>query len=238
MKTADLLADPDLRLRPLACADALDRPVRQVFVTDLPDPSRYLDGGELVLTGLMWRRGPYDSVPFVAALAARRVAALAAGEAAAPVPGDLVEACERYGVPLVAVPAETTLSRVMAIVVRRLDAETAEGDTAVPASHAALLARLPEDARRRFRQQVLGAVIGYDRRHRSDLLGTLTQFLACSCSWTAAARALNLHVNTLRYRVRRIEQLTGRDLSRLEDRVDLLLAVSLAASAREGVRAS
>nr|WP_084693490.1 PucR family transcriptional regulator ligand-binding domain-containing protein [Actinomadura atramentaria] len=225
MKTADLLEDPDLALRPLACAAALDRPVRQVFVTDLPDPSRYLDGGELVLTGLMWRRGPYDSVPFVASLAARRVAALGAGEAAAPVPDDLVAACERYGVPLVAVPAETTLSRVMAIVVRRLDAETGDPGAAVPASHAALLARLPAEARRGFRQQVLGAITAYDRRYRSDLLGTLTQFLACSGSWTACARRLNLHVNTLRYRIRRIEELTGRDLSSLEDRVDLLLAL-------------
>ncbi|WP_067482673.1 PucR family transcriptional regulator [Actinomadura hibisca] len=224
MRTAELLHDPELRLRPLACPERLDRPVRQVFVTDLPDPTRYLDGGELVLTGLMWRRGPYDSVPFVAALAAKRITALAAGEATAPVPDDLVAACERYGIPLVAVPAETTLSRVMTVVLRRLDAETGEPDDA-PASHAALLARLPADARRRFRQQVLGAVIGYDLRHRSDLLGTLAQFLACSGSWTACARRLNLHVNTLRYRIRRIEELTGRDLSSLDDRVDLLLAL-------------
>nr|WP_308286851.1 PucR family transcriptional regulator ligand-binding domain-containing protein [Actinomadura parmotrematis] len=224
MKTLDLLDDLDLRLRPLACAERLDRPIRQVFVTDLPDPSRYLDGGELVLTGLMWRRGPYDSAPFVAALAAERISALAAGEAAQPVPADLVEACERYGVPLVAVPAETPLSRLMAIVVRRLDAETGDPDV-LPSSHAALLARLPAEARRTFRQQVLGAVIGYDRRYRSDLLGTLDRFLACSGSWTACARLLNLHVNTLRYRIRRIEELTGRDLSSLDDRVDLLLAL-------------
>ncbi len=35
----------------------LDRELRSVMVTDLPDPSRYLRGGELVVTGLLWRGG-------------------------------------------------------------------------------------------------------------------------------------------------------------------------------------
>ena len=39
------------------------------------------------------------------------------------------------------------------------------------------------------------------------------------------AEMLHLHVNTVRYRVERIEELTGRDLSRLEDRVDVFLAL-------------
>jgi DNA-binding PucR family transcriptional regulator len=38
---------------------------------------------------------------------------------------------------------------------------------------------------------------------------------------------LHLHVNTLRYRVGRIEELTGRDLARFADRVDLYLALEL-----------
>jgi DNA-binding PucR family transcriptional regulator len=32
-------------------------------------------------------------------------------------------------------------------------------------------------------------------------------------------------VNTVRYRIERVEQLAGRDLSRLEDRVDVFLAL-------------
>ena len=39
--------------------------------------------------------------------------------------------------------------------------------------------------------------------------------------------AIRLHVNTLRYRIGRIEELTGRDLSKLEDRVDFYLALEL-----------
>jgi DNA-binding PucR family transcriptional regulator len=36
---------------------------------------------------------------------------------------------------------------------------------------------------------------------------------------------MHLHVNTVRYRIGRVEQLSGRDLARIEDRVDLFLAL-------------
>ena len=74
------------------------------MTTDLRDPSRYLSGGELVLTGLAWRRAPEDSEPFVRILAAAGVAGLAAGEAElGTVPEDLVAACARHRLPLFAV---------------------------------------------------------------------------------------------------------------------------------------
>jgi sugar diacid utilization regulator len=95
------------------------------------------------------------------------------------------------------------------------------------ASHALLLATVPEDLRRSFRARLLGPVIAYDREHRSDLLTTLQVFLECSGSWTRCAERLHLHVNTLRYRIGRIEQLTGRNLSSFTDRVDLFLALRL-----------
>ncbi|WP_434094065.1 PucR family transcriptional regulator ligand-binding domain-containing protein, partial [Saccharopolyspora kobensis] len=68
MLLGDLLADPELGLVPLHGADRADRPVRGVYITDLIDPRRYLNGGELVLSGLMWHNGPADSERFVAAL--------------------------------------------------------------------------------------------------------------------------------------------------------------------------
>ncbi|WP_411074206.1 PucR family transcriptional regulator [Streptomyces sp. cmx-4-7] len=57
------------------------------------------------------------------------------------------------------------------------------------------------------------------------LLETLEAFLAHDCSWTRTAEALHIHVNTVHYRVERIETLTGRDLSRLDDRADLRAAL-------------
>ena len=50
---------------------------------------------------------------------------------------------------------------------------------------------------------------------------------ACSGSWNAAAAKMYVHVNTVRYRIRRVEELTGRDLSSLTDQVDFLLALRI-----------
>jgi hypothetical protein len=95
------------------------------------------------------------------------------------------------------------------------------------ASHVLLLAAVPEPARRSFRERLLGPLVAYDRAHDADLVGTLDAFLECSGSWSRCAARLHVHVNTLRYRLRRIEELTGRDLRRLADRVDFFLALRL-----------
>jgi DNA-binding PucR family transcriptional regulator len=93
------------------------------------------------------------------------------------------------------------------------------------ALHQLLLAGVPEDLRGSLRRRLLGPVLDYDAAHGSDLLGTLRVFLDCSGSWTAAAARLHVHVNTLRYRVGRVEELLGADLSNFAERVDLYLAL-------------
>ncbi|MEZ3179066.1 PucR family transcriptional regulator ligand-binding domain-containing protein [Streptomyces pimonensis] len=95
------------------------------------------------------------------------------------------------------------------------------------ASHVLLLPFVPDDVRRAFTARLLGPLRDYDRRHRAELITTLEAFLDCDGSWTRCASRLHLHVNTLRYRVGRIEQLTGRDLSRLEDKLDFFLALRM-----------
>ncbi|SCK42735.1 PucR family transcriptional regulator ligand-binding domain-containing protein [Streptomyces sp. WMMB 322] len=95
------------------------------------------------------------------------------------------------------------------------------------ASHVLLLPFVPDDVRRAFTARLLAPLRDYDRRHRAELLPTLAAFLDADGSWTRCADGLHLHVNTLRYRMSRIEQLTGRDLSRLEDRLDFFLALRL-----------
>jgi hypothetical protein len=116
-----LVAAPGLRLRVLAGARGLDRPITGVFTTDLLDPRRYLSGGELVLTGLMWRRSEADSGTFVAALAEAGVAALAAGDAAlGSVPPDLVHACREHRLPLLEVPVDVSFAAITEQVMRAL----------------------------------------------------------------------------------------------------------------------
>jgi sugar diacid utilization regulator len=95
------------------------------------------------------------------------------------------------------------------------------------ASHELLLASVPGSVLRSFRQRLLGPLQAYDERHRAELLPTLRQFLACSGSWNACAASMYVHVNTVRYRIRRIEELTGRDLSCLDDQVDFFLALRI-----------
>ncbi|TQM45938.1 PucR family transcriptional regulator [Pseudonocardia cypriaca] len=130
MQLRDLLAHPALGLRLLHAGsgpDAIDRPVRWVYTTDLIDPARYLSGGELVISGLVWRRKPADSERFVAAVAGAGAVALAAGEAVFHgIPDDLVDACRRHDLPLLAVPEEVSFAAVTELVVGALTA--ARGD--------------------------------------------------------------------------------------------------------------
>jgi DNA-binding PucR family transcriptional regulator len=93
-------------------------------------------------------------------------------------------------------------------------------------SHRALLAAVPARLRRTFGRQLLAPLVDYDALHGSDLVGTAASFLNSCGSWQRSAEELHVHVNTLRYRIARIEQLTGRSMSSMHDRVDLYLALS------------
>ncbi|WP_256461859.1 PucR family transcriptional regulator [Nocardia alni] len=90
-----------------------------------------------------------------------------------------------------------------------------------------LLAGTPDSLRRSYCHRVLGPLVDYDTRCRTDLLDTLAAYLAASGSWQTVAAERHVHVNTLRYRIRRVEELTGRDLSQWRDRLDFQLALDL-----------
>jgi DNA-binding PucR family transcriptional regulator len=94
-----------------------------------------------------------------------------------------------------------------------------------PALHELLLASVPVPVLRSSRERLLGPLRDYDARHKAELLPTLTSFLDCDGSWSACASRMYVHVNTVRYRISRIEALTGRDMSALADRVDFFLAL-------------
>ncbi|MGC5020762.1 PucR family transcriptional regulator [Micromonospora sp. DT47] len=148
MLLREALGIPQLRLSVLAGADDLDRPLTRVYVTDLLDPRRYLSGGEVVLTGLMWRRAPADSETFVAACAAAGVAAIGAGDAAyGSVPADLVEACRTHQVPLFEVPVEVSFRDILDEVNPSLWARRATGLATVLVRHRGLAAAMAAGAR-------------------------------------------------------------------------------------------
>lgn len=101
----------------------------------------------------------------------------------------------------------------------------ASGDRATSA--VMLLSAVPDRLRRSYAAAVLNEVVEYDRRTGADLLLTLRAFLDCNGSWSRTAQQLHLHLNTVRYRITRVEELTGRDLSRMDDRADVYLALHL-----------
>ena len=57
------------------------------------------------------------------------------------------------------------------------------------------------------------------------MIRSLEAFIEQNGQWERAARELYCHRHTLRYRIRRVEQLTGRDLSSARDRIEFWLAL-------------
>ncbi|MFF7632425.1 PucR family transcriptional regulator [Kitasatospora sp. NPDC008050] len=92
-------------------------------------------------------------------------------------------------------------------------------------SLAALVRGIPAEVAAAYRRRLLDPLTEHDRSTGGVLLATLVTFLDHDCSWARTAEVLHVHVNTVHYRVRRIEELTGRDLSRLDDRLDLRAAL-------------
>ncbi|HWK28395.1 MAG TPA: PucR family transcriptional regulator ligand-binding domain-containing protein [Solirubrobacter sp.] len=73
--------------------------------------------------------------------------------------------------------------------------------------------------------RVLGPLIEYDREHGADLVHSLEQFLEANRSWRRAAETLFVHKQTLVYRMKRVEELTGRRLDDTGDVAELWLAL-------------
>jgi purine catabolism regulator len=114
----------------------------------------------------------------------------------------------------------------------------ADGDAPDVASHrdlgafTLLLALQDDDALRLYSDGLLDPIEGTEGEYGGELLRSLEAFIENNGNWERAARALYCHRHTLRYRIRKIEELTGRDLSRATDRIELWLALR----ARELVR--
>lgn len=84
-----------------------------------------------------------------------------------------------------------------------------------------------DDSIREFVRQMLGGIIEYDERKDGRLLETLRVYFEANCSQQDAADQLFVHHKTVRYRLTRIEELSGLDLSKHEDRINLDLALKV-----------
>jgi sugar diacid utilization regulator len=92
-------------------------------------------------------------------------------------------------------------------------------------THRMLLGLHDRGVLRRFADDILGPLRTHDEQNGTELERTLRVFLGNDGHWSTTAAELYIHVNTLRNRITRITDLTDRDVTRLEDRVDLFLAL-------------
>ncbi|MGA5095853.1 PucR family transcriptional regulator [Streptomyces lavendulocolor] len=75
-----------------------------------------------------------------------------------------------------------------------------------------------------FVREWLGQLIDYDSRHHAAMVETLSRYFDCGGNYDEAAASLAIHRSTLRYRLRRIREISGNDLANVEDRLNLQVA--------------
>ena len=79
-------------------------------------------------------------------------------------------------------------------------------------------------AMERFVTEWLGSLIDYDAEHGTPLVLTLSEYLDCGGNYDASAQALSVHRSTLKYRLRRIRQVSGHQLGRPDVQFNLQVA--------------
>ncbi|MGW3987266.1 PucR family transcriptional regulator [Streptomyces sp. NPDC004830] len=93
-----------------------------------------------------------------------------------------------------------------------------------------VLPLLADDAVRAFADGMLRPLYEHDATGRGDLVASLRAWLSKHGQWDAAAADLGVHRHTLRYRMRRVEEILGRSLDDPDARMELWLALKATAS--------
>jgi sugar diacid utilization regulator len=100
-----------------------------------------------------------------------------------------------------------------------------------------LLLHVPDEELRSFADDVLGELTAHDVAQRASLLETLAAFLSANGNLRRAGDELFVHVNTVSYRMKRIEEITALDLDSSADRLLASMAIeALRAVADRGQR--
>ncbi|MGH2747405.1 MAG: PucR family transcriptional regulator [Actinomycetota bacterium] len=95
-------------------------------------------------------------------------------------------------------------------------------------SYAFLLETQSRPALESFVGAVLEPLLQHDEMRSSELVRSMRAFIEAGGRWEQGAEVLGVHRHTLRYRIRKAEELLGRDLSRAEDRLEVWLALKAA----------
>ncbi|CDR05067.1 PucR family transcriptional regulator [Streptomyces iranensis] len=86
----------------------------------------------------------------------------------------------------------------------------------------------------RFVREWLGPLLDYDARHHTDLVETLCEYFDRGGNYSETAAALVIHRSTLRYRLQRIREIGGCDLTDVDSRLNLQVATRIWKIMRSG----
>ncbi|WP_086727042.1 PucR family transcriptional regulator [Streptomyces carpinensis] len=156
---------------------------------------------------------------YAAALEARRAAAVS--EQTAGDEDELVIGLSAPAGPIAAAAAYKQAEQALSVS-RRRGRVLVEHEQLVSGSVLPLLA---DDAVRAFADGLLRALYEHDATGRGDLVASLRAWLSRHGQWDAAAADLGVHRHTLRYRMRRVEEILGRSLDDPDVRMELWLAL-------------
>jgi purine catabolism regulator len=88
-----------------------------------------------------------------------------------------------------------------------------------------LLSLQDDEALKLFCDSILGPIEASEGHYGGELMRSLEAFIEENGQWERAARRLYCHRHTLRYRIRRVEELTGRNLGSARNRIEFWLAL-------------
>ncbi|GAA1027724.1 MULTISPECIES: PucR family transcriptional regulator [Amycolatopsis] len=175
---------------------ALEKAITWALISELPDPSPYLEGGELVLTtGSRLALGEAASREYVGRLVAGGAVALGFGASSfyQNVPGALVEAAGEAGLPVLAVPATTRFAALSRLVAGHLsDERQRELNYAVSAQRDLTRASLSPYSARAIAERLAKAVRGW------------TLLLDAAGGFRAGVPAARMHVARVRIELPRL----------------------------------
>ncbi|MFD4989401.1 PucR family transcriptional regulator [Streptomyces sp. NPDC058374] len=175
------------------------------------------DGERLVLLTADGGAAARASVAYAEALdQARTTGQAPAGGADEPVMGLSAPAG-----PIAAATAYRQAEQALSVARRRGRALVEHEDVAT----GSVVQLLADDAVRAFADGLLRALHEHDATGRGDLVASLRAWLSRHGQWDAAAAELGVHRHTLRYRMRRVEEILGRSLDDPDVRMELWLAL-------------
>lgn len=214
-------AEPAVRAR---AADA----VEQFFATRAPDAIVTVREAEVVV--VLPEQPDRDPVPRAARLGRMCAARLAELFPEVTATIGIGGRCREPGdVPRSYAEARRTVETVRRM--DRADRVVAFGDLGIHG----LLLQVPDLAElQAFARAVLGKLSVHEREHSSEYLGTLACYFRENSSPQRASRLLHVHPNTVTYRIRRVEEITGLDLDNYRDRLMAQVALEILDAVGEG----